>query len=920
MKVRLNFPGLTNRKRSDIVDKRSLLPSLYGSWSQGVPLSRSSSDRLTFDPSEALNAFQASEVAYRCVDLAASSLAALDLVVVNDGQIDESDPIANRFNKSSTDAESAVLFKRIVWMRLEQMGECFVYMDRGESGEEEPKDFAIIYERVTVKKRERFLDEDGMARPLTKRERIVQEIEGFTVETPFGPVPLLPSEVLWFRYPHFSARWQTMAPGSAATVPAGLDWEARKWQANEFANQARPSGVYNAGPMTQERVEALKAKIESEATGPRNAGRVLVLYGNDGKTGFDRISLTPAEMSYIETHKMNGADLCLAYGIPVDLVFGQSTYDNQHAAWTRAWATWQGKLAIVEGEIDRQLYPEPLQRAQFDLRKVEALQENQNSIVERVVKVADSDLTTIDESREMIGLKAIGDERGRMTQTEFRAWVNSQSDSVNISQQNPQNTNTDETSTKTNNNTAAVAHNVAETRASTSNSKGVIASFWIDEEQASDIAIEGGESAQKLHLTLAYLGKTSDDLNREEIERALGSFAESHTPITGCIGGKGIFQTEEDGDAVVGLVDAPGLSQWRSELVQALEDAGIEVNKQHDFLPHITFAYTDPGESGEVEIPLGAEFMWSDLTFAWGDEHVNFPLAKQEAARFQKRSDDSQTVDRVLRMYDRHERLIKRAVVRLAEKQRRVVLRNLAKKEDKRSKASQRAEEIPTVTVEDIFDKAFWIAVTAEMLEGPMESMWTDAAAQAAESIGEEITDVFLELIINQMRERLDFLASEVTQTTYNTIRNELLKEGVEQGEGIPKLADRIKNIFQGLETWRAELIARTETLGGTNHAAFLMAKDSGLPFKKKWYTAKDDRVRETHEKLHKDIKEMDEKFDNGLRFPGDPLGLPEETIQCRCVLLFLLDGDEDARKSTSEAGTFSQDDYMAIVKRAEDG
>ena len=57
---------------------------------------------------------------------------------------------------------------------------------------------------------------------------------------------------------------------------------------------------------------------------------------------------------------------------------------------------------------------------------------------------------------------------------------------------------------------------------------------------------------------------------------------------------------------------------------------------------------------------------------------------------------------------------------------------------------------------------------------------------------------------------------------------------------------------------------------------------------KKTWYTSRDERVRGTHAALHGRTVDLFESYDTPsgpLRFPGDPLAVPSETINCRCRL-----------------------------------
>ncbi len=63
-------------------------------------------------------------------------------------------------------------------------------------------------------------------------------------------------------------------------------------------------------------------------------------------------------------------------------------------------------------------------------------------------------------------------------------------------------------------------------------------------------------------------------------------------------------------------------------------------------------------------------------------------------------------------------------------------------------------------------------------------------------------------------------------------------------------------------------------------------AKEKGADVVKQWDSTLDARTRDSHAQVDGEIKELDEKFSNGLRFPGDPSGGAAEVVNCRCALL----------------------------------
>lgn len=123
-------------------------------------------------------------------------------------------------------------------------------------------------------------------------------------------------------------------------------------------------------------------------------------------------------------------------------------------------------------------------------------------------------------------------------------------------------------------------------------------------------------------------------------------------------------------------------------------------------------------------------------------------------------------------------------------------------------------------------------------------------------------------------------------------------------GEGIPKIAERVRRVLSTTETeqWpnRAVVVARTETLGALNagrHEAFnAAAEDLGGEFERLWLATDDSRTRPTHRAADMQRVPVGTPFTVGqasLAFPGDPSGPAHEVIQCRCTQLLVRPGEE---------------------------
>lgn len=136
---------------------------------------------------------------------------------------------------------------------------------------------------------------------------------------------------------------------------------------------------------------------------------------------------------------------------------------------------------------------------------------------------------------------------------------------------------------------------------------------------------------------------------------------------------------------------------------------------------------------------------------------------------------------------------------------------------------------------------------------------------------------------------------TNTTREKINQTLQEVLTEGELNGYGIDKLKtnlkDAIKGNFRGNAMQRAKVIAQTEMISASNQAASMAAESTGLEYRKYWSTSHLQGIRPTHIQAEMDSiarggLRRDERFANGLLYPGDPNGTADEIINCRCCLL----------------------------------
>lgn len=143
-------------------------------------------------------------------------------------------------------------------------------------------------------------------------------------------------------------------------------------------------------------------------------------------------------------------------------------------------------------------------------------------------------------------------------------------------------------------------------------------------------------------------------------------------------------------------------------------------------------------------------------------------------------------------------------------------------------------------------------------------------------------------------------------------ITNEITSS-IMQGKSIDSIAD---SLMQRVDTMnrasavRAARTGMTAAQNGGRMASYQYAEDMGITVRKEWSATLDSRTRDSHAALDGEVVDKADKFSNGLRYPGDPDGRPEEVYNCRCTLLPVIDGYGQSRTYTAPDG--SQAEYRS--------
>ena len=149
------------------------------------------------------------------------------------------------------------------------------------------------------------------------------------------------------------------------------------------------------------------------------------------------------------------------------------------------------------------------------------------------------------------------------------------------------------------------------------------------------------------------------------------------------------------------------------------------------------------------------------------------------------------------------------------------------------------------------------------------------------------------------MREQLSYLERDaairihgIAQATADQVRD-IVVAGVAAGKSNDSIGRELYNQIPDLSRKRSARIARTETHNAATSAIYETMKFKRVPIRTKtWWTARDEKVRPTHQAVHGVVVAFDQPFyvgDSSLMFAGDTsMGAgAEEIVDCRCSTLF---------------------------------
>lgn len=140
--------------------------------------------------------------------------------------------------------------------------------------------------------------------------------------------PISPRDIIHIQFCDPANMFWGMSPLQAMTRIVDTDVDMVSWWRWSLRNRAVKDGILQyKSELTREQYDLIKAQLVEQVMGPYNA-RIPLVLGNEST--FTPTSMTPVEMDFINSRKLNKEEICGVYGVPPILIgaMDHSSYNN----------------------------------------------------------------------------------------------------------------------------------------------------------------------------------------------------------------------------------------------------------------------------------------------------------------------------------------------------------------------------------------------------------------------------------------------------------------------------------------------------------------------------------------------------------------------------------------------------------------
>ncbi|MFT4074267.1 MAG: phage portal protein [Asticcacaulis sp.] len=270
--------------------------------------------------------FAKNAIAYRCVRMIAEACASVPLRVEFEGRRAPDHPLQRLIDRPNPEQGGADL-REALYGGLQTAGNAYVeaaFLDQEVPGEL----WSLRPDRMKVVAGAGGWPEAYEYSTGSGKARIGRDGEGWL-------------KVLHLKLWHPLDDWYGLSPLEAAAFSIDVHNASGAWNKALLDNAARPSGALVYGSkaserLTEDQFARLKEQLADTYSGQDNAGRPLLL---EGGLDWKPMSLTPADMDFIQGKNAAAREIALAFGVPAQLlgIPGDNSYANYREANAAFW-------------------------------------------------------------------------------------------------------------------------------------------------------------------------------------------------------------------------------------------------------------------------------------------------------------------------------------------------------------------------------------------------------------------------------------------------------------------------------------------------------------------------------------------------------------------------------------------------------
>ncbi len=260
--------------------------------------------------------YQRNPVAYRCIRMVAEAAASVTLCARRSGECAaDDDPAVQLLRGRAGQLASDVMESFYGYLQVGGNA----YLEAGMIGGELTAFYALRPDRMSIK-----TSREGW--PCGYAYEVGGAPRHFHTDVASGRCA-----IFHMRLFHPSNDVLGFSPLEAAAQAVDIHNEGGRWTKSLLDNSARPSGalIYKASEagqyMSGDQFDRIKDELESAYSGARHAGRPMVL---EGGLDWKNMSLSPADMDFLEARREAAREIALALGVPPMLlgIPGDNTY------------------------------------------------------------------------------------------------------------------------------------------------------------------------------------------------------------------------------------------------------------------------------------------------------------------------------------------------------------------------------------------------------------------------------------------------------------------------------------------------------------------------------------------------------------------------------------------------------------------